>query len=47
MRCPSGAACTTPKFVASCLGTGMAATVAPAPQATCASISCLGSIRYT
>ena len=47
MRWPSGAACTTPKSVAAVLGTGIAATVTPAPQARCASIICTGSIRYT
>ena len=47
MRCPSGAARTTPKSAASAFGTGIAATVAPAPQARCCSIICLGSIRYT
>ena len=47
MLWPSGAACTTPKFLAAILGTWTAATVAPAPQATCWSIICLGSIRYT
>ena len=38
MRWPSGAACTTPNSVADVLGTGMAATVTPAPQPRCASI---------
>ena len=47
MRWPSGAVCTTPKSVAAVLGTGIAATVTPAPQARCASIICAGSIRYT
>ena len=47
MRWPSGAACTTPKSAAAVLGTGIAATVTPAPQARCASIICTGSIRYT
>jgi len=46
IRWPSGAVCTTPKSVACVLGTGIAATVAPAPQARCASIICLGSILY-
>ena len=47
MLWPSAAVCATPKSVASILGMGTAATVAPAPQATCRSIICLGSIRYT
>src|ERR1019366_1610293 len=47
MLWPSGAVCTTPKSVASILGTGIAATVTPAPRARCWSIICIGSIRYT
>ena len=38
---------TTPNSVASSRGTGMEATVTPAPCSMCCSIICDGSIRYT
>ncbi len=44
---PSGATLTMPKADASLRGTGMAATVTPAPCRTWWSIICTGSIRYT
>ncbi len=44
-RCPSS--WTTPNDAADARGTGIAATVTPAPRARCASIICAGSIRYT
>ena len=47
IRWLSSAACTTPKSRAAARGTGIAATVTPAPQSWCASISWVGSIRYT
>jgi hypothetical protein len=44
---PSGPTLTMPKADASLRGTGMAATVTPAPCRTWWSIICIGSIRYT
>jgi hypothetical protein len=44
---PSGPTLMMPKAEASLFGTGMAATVTPAPWAMCWSIICCGSIRYT
>ena len=44
---PSGPTLTMPNAEASCRGTGMAATVTPAPWVTWWSIICWGSIRYT
>ncbi len=43
----SAATLTMPKAEASIRGTGIAATVTPAPCATWWSIICWGSIRYT
>ena len=45
MQWPPAAVCTTPKSVASARGTGIAATVTPAPQAMCWPIICAGSMR--
>ena len=44
---PSAATLTMPNAEASDRGTGIAATVTPAPCATWWSIICWGSIRYT
>ena len=44
---PSAAVWTIPKSVASARGTGMAATVTPAPCAWCCVTICIMSIRYT
>src|SRR5262249_55137518 len=44
---PRGPIWITPRAVASARGTAMAATVTPAPDARCWSITCRGSIRYT
>src|ERR1700750_1084873 len=44
---PSGPTLTMPKAEASLRGTGMAATVTPAPWRTWGSIICCGSIRST
>ena len=44
---PSRPTPTMPNAEASCRGTGMAATVTPAPYRRWCSIICAGSIRYT